>query len=59
MFAMLHAFPSITLRSNQIISGTAINILALGLGMFFATSRLFGDQGSVISTFYIPIYIGS
>ncbi|WP_036269022.1 ABC transporter permease [Mesoplasma seiffertii] len=59
IFAMLHAFPSITLRSNQIISGTAINILALGLGMFFATSRIFGDQGSVISTFYNPIYIGS
>lgn len=31
MFALLHGFASITLRGNQLISGVAINILALGL----------------------------
>ena len=36
LLALLHAFFSIHLRANQIISGTAINFLALGItGYFF------------------------
>ncbi|ATZ18405.1 ribose/galactose ABC transporter permease [Williamsoniiplasma somnilux] len=59
IFAMLHAFPSITLKSNQIVSGIAINILALGLGLFLATSGYFGEQSMVISSNYRGIYLDS
>ncbi|WP_031542589.1 ABC transporter permease [Mesoplasma photuris] len=56
-FAMLHAFPSIILKSNQVVSGTAINILALGLGTFFATSKIFGDQATSISSAFTQINV--
>jgi simple sugar transport system permease protein len=38
IFALLHGLPAITLRSNQIVSSTALNILAMGISMFLATS---------------------
>src|SRR5581483_10353710 len=48
---LLHAFFSITLRSDQIVGGTAVNFLALGITsyLFF---KLYGKQGtpSTIST---------
>jgi simple sugar transport system permease protein len=34
LFSLIHAFASITLRANQIISGTGINLLANGITMF-------------------------
>ncbi|WP_338983457.1 ABC transporter permease [Spiroplasma endosymbiont of Othius punctulatus] len=37
VFSLLHSFASIKMRSNHIVSGTAINILAAGLGLFFIT----------------------
>ncbi|WP_035358835.1 ABC transporter permease [[Acholeplasma] multilocale] len=61
LFAMLHAFPSITLKSNQVISGTAINILALGLAAFVITyPGLFGEnsQGASIKHGYEAIKWG-
>ena len=43
--ALIHAFFSIHLRADQIVSGTAINFLALGLtGYFFID--IYGDQGT-------------
>jgi simple sugar transport system permease protein len=44
-FALVHAFISIHLRADQIVSGTAINFLALGVtGYFFI--QIYGDEGS-------------
>ena len=44
-FGLLHAFFSIQLRADQIVGGTAINFLALGVtGYFFI--QIYGDQGS-------------
>jgi simple sugar transport system permease protein len=34
-FSLIHAFASITLRADQVISGTGINLLANGLTVFF------------------------
>ncbi len=36
LFSMLHAFASITLQANQVISGTAINMLAGAVTVFLA-----------------------
>ncbi len=42
--ALIHAFFSIHLRADQILSGTALNFLALGItGYFFIT--VYGDEG--------------
>ena len=43
--ALIHAIVSIHLRADQIVSGTAINFLALGVtGYFFID--IYGDQGT-------------
>jgi general nucleoside transport system permease protein len=43
--ALIHAFFSINLRADQIVSGTAINFLALGVtGYFFVD--VYGEQGT-------------
>jgi len=34
LFSLVHAFASVTLRADQVISGTGINLLSLGLTVF-------------------------
>jgi ABC-type uncharacterized transport system permease subunit len=44
-FALVHAVMAIHLRADQIVSGTAINFLALGVTGYFFISH-YGDRGS-------------
>jgi general nucleoside transport system permease protein len=51
--ALIHAFVSIHLRADQIVSGTAINFLALGVtGYFFI--QIYGDNGTPGSISQVP-----
>lgn len=46
LFSLLHAFAAIHLKADQTISGTAINMLAPGLGLFLA-KLMFNGNSSV------------
>jgi ABC-type uncharacterized transport system permease subunit len=51
--ALIHAFVSIHLRADQIVSGTAINFLALGVtGYFFI--KVYGANGTPGSISQVP-----
>ena len=43
LFSLIHAYLSINLNADQVISGTGINLLAVGLTVFFA-QIFFGQQ---------------
>lgn len=43
LFSLIHAYLSINLNADQVISGTGINLLAVGLTIFFA-QIFFGQQ---------------
>ena len=45
VFTLLHAFAAITLNANQVISGTALNMISGSLAHYIA--RLFSGSGSV------------
>jgi len=53
VFASLHAWASVNLRSDQVISGTAINILALGVTGFLMET-IFGHPGTTDSVKRMP-----
>jgi ABC-type uncharacterized transport system permease subunit len=56
--ALLHAFFSIHLRADQIVSGTAINFLALGLTGYLYI-RIYGDEGTPSELSTIPdVHLG-
>ena len=46
LFSLIHAFASITLRADQIISGTGINLLAMGITVFFCQLLFSMDRTS-------------
>jgi general nucleoside transport system permease protein len=58
LMGLLHAFFSISLRADQIVGGTAINFLALGLtGYLFV--KLYGSQGTPSDISTIPaVHLG-
>ncbi|MCA0969076.1 ABC transporter permease [Halobacillus litoralis] len=43
LFALIHAVASITFRADQVVSGVAINFLALGIGLFL--TKQWYDKG--------------
>lgn len=52
--ALLHAFVSITLRGNQIISGTAINMLSAGISLYVINAFKIGERpGQIVSGYQI------
>lgn len=53
IFSAIHAWASINLRTEQVISGTAINILALGVTGFLMET-IFGHPGTTNSVRTIP-----
>lgn len=59
LFALLHAFASIDLRADQVVSGVALNFLAAGVAMFMV-KKLFEGAGQTttvqhaFSKFAIP-----
>jgi ABC-type uncharacterized transport system permease subunit len=53
MLALVHAFFSITLRADQIVSGFAMNFLALGLTGYLFRS-IYGDAGTPPAISRIP-----
>ncbi len=57
LMALLHAWLSITFKTNQIVSGTVINILAIGLTSFVRRQWLLStDAGRVtLPNFAVPV----
>jgi general nucleoside transport system permease protein len=53
IMALIHAFVSIQLRADQIVSGTAINFLALGLTGYFFIEH-YGANGTPGSISQVP-----
>jgi len=58
LFSFLHIFATLKLKCDQIISGTAINLLAQGIGLFIVTSGVMGST-QWIQTFSSIISIDS
>ena len=58
LMALLHAFFSITLRADQIVGGTAINFIALGLTSYLLI-KIYGDDGTPSDLQTIPnVHLG-
>jgi simple sugar transport system permease protein len=53
LLGLLHAFFSITLRADQIVGGTAINLIALGLTTYLFI-KLYGAEGTPTGISSIP-----
>lgn len=53
LLALVHAIFSVSLRSDQIVSGTALNFIALGLTGYLYVD-VFGDQGTPNDLAQVP-----
>lgn len=58
LMSLIHAVATVTFRVDQIVSGVAINMLAIGVGRFMS-SRIFGQETqSAINAFIFPTIMG-
>jgi general nucleoside transport system permease protein len=55
IMSLLHGWLSLTFRTNQIVSGTVINILALGITSFVRREVLFSNEAGRATINPIPI----
>lgn len=53
LFSLLHAYASVSMNADQVISGTAINILAPAFAIYFARMLTTTQQIGFNDTFYI------
>ncbi|MDR1178117.1 MAG: ABC transporter permease [Spirochaetaceae bacterium] len=65
LFSLIHAFASITLRADQVVSGTGINLLSTGLTVFFCQVIFHQDRSGTFKRampnfmgFYPTVLIG-
>lgn len=49
LFSIIHAIASVSLRADQVVSGVAINMLALGLGVFLTKEWYAKGQTEIVS----------
>jgi simple sugar transport system permease protein len=57
LFSLIHAFASISLKADQVVSGTGINLLSGGLAIFFA-KVLFGTERTPVWRLGMMPWIG-
>jgi simple sugar transport system permease protein len=57
LFSLIHAFASITLRADQVVSGTGINLLATGITVFFCQVIFHQDRSGTFKR-AMPNFMG-
>ncbi len=58
LMSLIHAAASVTFRVDQVVSGVAINLLAIGLGRFLS-QRIFGQETqSALNAYLFPTVFG-
>jgi general nucleoside transport system permease protein len=58
VMSLVHAAASITFRVNQIVSGVAINLLAVGLGRFLSQRIFHQETQSALNPYLFPAVMG-
>jgi ABC-type uncharacterized transport system permease subunit len=58
IMALLHAVATVTYRVNQIVSGVAINMLAIGVGRFLSQKIFNQETQSQLNPFLFPTVFG-
>ena len=56
--ALIHAVATVTYRVDQIVSGVAINILAIGVGRFFSQRFYAQETQSAMNPYLFPNLLG-
>jgi ABC-type uncharacterized transport system permease subunit len=58
IMSLVHAVATITYRVNQIVSGVAINIMAVGIGRFLSQSVFGQETQSELNPYLFPTILG-